>query len=254
MPAGNSFIRRLASLLPPQRVLLDAPSRWSYSYDNSRKQALPDAVVFPHEHAEVSAISSLCNEFRVPLVPRGRGTGTTGGSVPVSHGVVMSLEQMNRILELDTSNRLMRVQPGVTNQQVQQAAAAAGFFWAPDPGSAITCSIGGNLAFNAAGPRAVKYGTCRENTLGLVAVTATGETLRTGFRTTKGVTGYDLTRLLIGSEGTLGFIAEAVLRTVPDYPLKHTGMLFFPDVPAACSAIARSAQRIAAHPSGDITA
>ncbi len=237
MPAANSFIRRLASLLPAERVLLDAPTRWSYSYDNSRRQALPDVVVFPHEHAEVAAISSLCNEFCIPLVPRGRGTGTTGGSVPVRNGVVMSLEQMNRILELDTTNRLIRVQPGVTNQQVQQVAGASGFFWAPDPGSAITCSIGGNLAFNAAGPRAVKYGTCRENTLGLVAVSASGDTLCTGFRTTKGVTGYDLTRLLIGSEGTLATITEATLKLLPLPETHRTVSATYRDIDSATAAV-----------------
>lgn len=237
MPLPTRFRDQLTSLLPPERVLLDAPSRWSYSYDNSRQQALPDAVVFPHDHAEVASVSSLCNEFRIPLVPRGRGTGTTGGSVPVQHGVVMSLEQMNQILELDAVNRLMRVQPGVTNQQVQQAAASAGFFWAPDPGSAITCSVGGNLAFNAAGPRAVKYGTCRENTLGLVAVTASGETLHTGFKTTKGVTGYDLTRLLVGSEGTLATITEATLKLLPLPETHRTVSAAYRDIDSATAAV-----------------
>lgn len=211
----DSFITQLKQAITADRLSLDEAERWTYGYDNSRKHSLPDAVVFPVSHDEVTAIVKLCNEHLVPLVPRGRGTGTTGGAVPVNGGVVMSMERMTRIIEFDPVNRLMRVEPGVTNQEVQDMAASKGFFWPPDPGSANVCSVGGNLAFNAAGPSAVKYATTRENTLGLVAVTAEGDTLRTGFNTTKGVTGYDLTRLLIGSEGTLAVITEATLKLTP---------------------------------------
>jgi len=211
----DSFITQLKQAITADRLSLDEAERWTYGYDNSRKHALPDAVVFPASHDEVAAIVKLCNEHLVPLVPRGRGTGTTGGAVPINGGVVMSMERMTRIIEFDPVNRLMRVEPGVTNQEVQDMAASKGFFWPPDPGSANVCSVGGNLAFNAAGPSAVKYATTRENTLGLVAVTAEGDTLRTGFNTTKGVTGYDLTRLLIGSEGTLAVITEATLKLTP---------------------------------------
>jgi D-lactate dehydrogenase len=198
---------------------------------------LPDAVVFPLDRDEVMATVRLCNEFRIPLTARGRGTGTTGGAVPVNGGVVMSLERMTRIIELDPVNRLMRVEPGVTNQAVQQAAAAKGFFWPPDPGSASTCTIGGNLAFNAAGPSAVKYATTRENTLGLVAVTAAGELLHTGFNTTKGVTGYDLTRLLIGSEGTLAIITEATLKLTPLPETRRTIAASYRNIEGATDAI-----------------
>ena len=211
----DSFITQLKQAITADRLNLDEAERWTYGYDNSRKHTLPDAVVFPASHDEVAAIVKLCNEHLVPLVPRGRGTGTTGGAVPINGGVVMSMERMTRIIEFDPVNRLMRVEPGVTNQEVQDMAASKGFFWPPDPGSANVCSVGGNLAFNAAGPSAVKYATTRENTLGLVAVTAEGDTLRTGFNTTKGVTGYDLTRLLIGSEGTLAVITEATLKLTP---------------------------------------
>ena len=211
----DTLITQLKQAISDDRLSLDEAERWTYGYDNSRKHAQPDAVVFPVSHDEVIAIVKLCNKHRVPLVPRGRGTGTTGGAIPVNGGIVMSLERMARIIECDPVNRLMRVEPGVTNQEIQNEAASEGFFWPPDPGSASVCTVGGNLAFNAAGPSAVKYGTTRENTLGLVAVTATGDTLRTGFNTTKGVTGYDLTRLLIGSEGTLAVITEATLKLTP---------------------------------------
>jgi D-lactate dehydrogenase len=212
---SDDFLLSLKTCLSPARLLLDAAECWAYGFDNSRKHVSPQAVALPVTHDEVVAITILCNRYKIPLTVRGRGTGTTGGSVPIEGGLVMSMEQMNRILELDTSNRLMRVEPGVTNQAVQDCAAEKGFFWAPDPGSASVCTVGGNLGFNAAGPRAVKYSTTRENTLSLIAVTADGETLHTGVKTTKGVTGYDLTRLLIGSEGTLAIITEATLKLLP---------------------------------------
>ncbi len=209
------FLLSLKSCLPPERLLLDAAECWAYGFDNSRKHVAPQAVVLPLTHDEVVEVTRLCNHYKTPLTVRGRGTGTTGGSIPIQGGLVMSMEQMNRIIEMDVSNRLMRVEAGVTNQAVQDCAAENGFFWAPDPGSASVCTVGGNLGFNAAGPRAVKYATTRENTLGLIAVTAEGDTLHTGVRTTKGVTGYDLTRLLIGSEGTLAIITQATLKLLP---------------------------------------
>jgi len=237
LPAG--FVDGLRQTVGNDRLSLDEAQRWTYGYDNSRRHALPDAVVFPVTHDEVAAIARLCNEHRLPLTARGRGTGTTGGAIPVQGGLVMSLERMDRIIETDPVNRLMRVEPGVTNQAVQQAAAEQGFFWPPDPGSASTCTIGGNLAFNSAGPSAVKYATTRENTLGLVAVTATGETLHTGFDTTKGVTGYDLTRLLIGSEGTLAIITQATLKLTPLPETRRTIAATYVDIGPATDAIVR---------------
>jgi D-lactate dehydrogenase len=144
---------------------------------------------------------------------------------------------MNRIIEIDADNRLARVEPGVTNRALQNAAKEAGFFWPPDPTSAAVCTIGGNLAYNSAGPRAVKYGTPRENTLGLKAVTGCGETLFTGVSTTKGVVGYDLTRLLIGSEGTLAIITEAKLKLTPLPETKHTLQASYQDIHAAARAV-----------------
>ena len=153
-----------------------------------------------HEQV-VKVVVLLCNRYAVPVIPRGAGTGTTGATVPVLGGIVLSLERMNRILHIDPDNRTARVEPGVTNQDLQNALSAHGFFWPPDPTSAAVCTLGGNLAYNSAGPRAVKYGTPRENTLGLRAVTGDGHEFRTGVVTSKGVVGYDLTRLIIGSEG-----------------------------------------------------
>ncbi|HXG28315.1 MAG TPA: FAD-binding oxidoreductase, partial [Nevskiales bacterium] len=203
-------------------VLTDPADRLPYGYDNSRRLALPDAVVFAQTADEVRDVVRLCNRHRQPLVARGRGTNTTGATVPVQGGVVLSLERMNRILDIRPADRLAVVEPGVTNAELQAALAAHGLFWPPDPSSAAYATVGGNLACNAAGPQAVKYGTPRENTLGLRAVTGAGEDIRTGVLTTKGVVGYDLTRLLIGSEGTLAVITEATLRLTPTPAAKRT--------------------------------
>ncbi len=221
-------------------AVLSAPAeRWTYGYDNSRRHALPAAVVLAEEAAQVAEVVRVCRRHRAPLVARGRGTGTTGAAVPAPGGVVLSLERMDAIVELDPDDRLMVVQPGATNAAVQRAAAAHGYFWPPDPTSAEACTVGGNLACNAAGPRAVKYGTPRECTLGLEAVAGTGARLRTGVRTTKGVVGYDLTRLIIGSEGTLAVVTEATLRLTPLPEARRTLRAVYAGVEAAARAVAR---------------
>ncbi len=239
MPLPADFLESLHRLLGEQRLLTEATDCWAYGYDNSRRQALPEAVAFATRHDEVEAIVRLCNTHAVPLIARGRGTGTTGATVPTTGGLVLSLERMQNIVRIDTANRYMVVEPGVTNQAVQEAAAAHGFFWPPDPTSAAFCSVGGNLAYNSAGPRAVKYGTPRENVLGLTAVTGAGETIRTGVYTTKGVVGYDFTRLLIGSEGTLGIITEATLKLTPLPEGKRTLQAVYADIESAAAAVAR---------------
>ncbi len=237
MTAGltPALIERLGA----DNVLTEASERLAYGYDNSRRQALPALVVFPENHEQVQAVVRLCNEHRTPLTARGRGTGTTGATVPLENAIVLSTERMTRILEMNPADRLMVVQPGVTNQVVQQAAAKHGFFWPPDPTSAAVCTIGGNLAYNSAGPRAVKYGTPRENTLGLRAVTGAGEEIHTGTRTTKSVVGYDLTRLLIGSEGTLAVITEATLKLTPLAESRRTLRAIYADMHSAAQAVSR---------------
>lgn len=207
--------RELEQLLPPKDRLLDPADCWAYGADNSKLHAAPDAVAFPGDADTVRELVRLCRRLGVPLTSRGRGTGTTGAAVPDHGGLVVSFERMNRILEVDPANRLLIAEPGVTNGEIQQAAGRERFFWPPDPTSSAYCTLGGNLAYNSAGPHAVKYGTPRDNTLGLAAVAGTGEAFRTGVHTTKGVVGYDLTRLLIGSEGTLAVITEATLRLTP---------------------------------------
>ena len=231
------LVSALAAIVGEENVLTDPAERWTYGYDNSRRQAQPDAVVLATTHAQVRDVVHTCNGYRVPVVTRGRGTGTTGGSVPIHGGVVLSLERMDRILAFDAPNRLIKVEAGVTNQAVQDTAVAHGLFWPPDPTSAAFCTVGGNLAVNAAGPRAVKYGTTRDNVLGLRAVTGNGTEIHTGVQTTKGVVGYDLTRLLIGSEGTLAVITEATLKLTPLPEAKQTLQAIYADIRSATEAV-----------------
>ena len=236
-PLNPQFLGNLQQLLPAEQIKSESADRWSYGYDNSRQHTPPDLVLFPESDKQVSAIISLCNDHGVPVTARGHGTCTTGAAVPLQGGVVLSFERMDQILEIDPANRLMVVQPGVTNQAVQEAAGEHGFFWAPDPTSKSICTIGGNLACNAAGPRAVKYGTTRENVLGLRAVTGSGEEIVCGVRTSKGVVGYDLTRLIIGSEGTLAIVTEATLKLTPLAETKRTLRLIYRDVESAAEAV-----------------
>ena len=232
-----SFIQAVEKILNADQILTDPADVWSYGYDNSRRHAVPDIVVQPATHEQVHSIVSLCNEYKIPLTARGRGTGTTGATVPLQGGVLLSTEKLNRIIKIDPANRYIVVEPGVTNQQVQDSAKEYGFFWPPDPTSSAYCSIGGNLAYNSAGPRAVKYGTPRDNVFGLRAITGLGEEIRTGVYTSKGVIGYDLTRLLIGSEGTLAIITEATLKLTPLAESKRTLQLIYKDIESAAKAV-----------------
>ncbi len=234
---GAEFFTALQQIFKPEQVLKQPADLYSYAYDNSRRQSLPDAVVLPETHQQVEQLVQLCKQFRVALTARGRGTGTTGATVPLQAGVVLSTERMNKIIKIDPANRYMVVQPGVTNQQVQDAAREHDFFWPPDPTSSAYCSVGGNLAYNSAGPRAVKYGTPRENVFGLKAVTGNGDSIRTGVYTSKGVVGYDLTRLIIGSEGTLAIITEATLKLTPLAQAKRTMQLIYTSIEAASKAV-----------------
>jgi D-lactate dehydrogenase (quinone) len=239
MERQQSIVDALRTGLGDEAVLSDPADRWTYGYDNSRAQAMPLAVALPNDTTGVRRVVQVCRRFRVPLTVRGRGTGTTGAAVPEEDGVVLSMERMAAVLSVDPANRVAVVQPGVTNGELQAEAGKAGFFWPPDPGSAEYCTVGGNLACNAAGPRALKYGTPRDNTLGLEAVTGEGRVIRAGCYTTKGVVGYDLTRLLIGSEGTLAVITEATLKLTPLPEAVATVRAAYTDMHAAAAAVSR---------------
>ena len=237
MQLPAEFTRRVQSCVDAGNTLTDPADCWPYGYDNSRQQIMPDIVVFATTATQIRQIIQYCKEYRVPLVVRGRGTGTTGATVPVKGGLVLSLERMNRIIRVDPANRYLIAEPGVTNQTIQRAANKHGFFWPPDPTSAAFCSLGGNLAYNSAGPHAVKYGTPRDNTLGLKAVTGNADEIETGVCTTKGVVGYDLTRLLIGSEGTLAIITEATLKLTPLPETRKIMQLSYQDINSAAEAV-----------------
>jgi D-lactate dehydrogenase len=235
----DTLVSELSALLGPDGWRIDADSRRRYGEDDSRRWALADAVALPRTVDEVVAIVRACRAHKVPLIARGSGTATTAASVPFDGGVVLSLSRMNRIVALRPADRCAVVEPGVLNEDLQQALAPHGLFWAPDPSSAALCSIGGNLATNAGGPRAVKYGATRDNVLGLVAVTGTGEVIRCGGAYTKDATGYDLTHLIVGSEGTLAIIVEATLKLAPR-PQAQAGLrAFYRDANSAAAAVSR---------------
>ena len=203
------------SALGPDRVFDDAATRALYAHDETPRQVEPDAVLFPASHDDVVALARIAFDHRIALTPRGAGSNNVGGALPAPGSVVVSFECMQRVLEFDPANRLIVVETGVITDEIDRIARSVGLFYPPDPGSSAYCRIGGNLAMNAAGPRAVKYGVTRDYVLGLRGVTGSGQAIRTGCRTTKGVTGYDLSRLLVGSEGTLALITEATLKLLP---------------------------------------
>jgi glycolate oxidase len=235
LPSG--FSARVAGIAGGPFVFQDDASLQAYGTDALRKPGVPELVALPGSTAEVSAIAQLCDEQRVPLVVRGGGTGYTGGSVPVRGGLVLSLERLNRILEIDQLNLLARVQPNVITGDLQDAVEQVGLFYPPDPASLRQSVIGGNVAECAGGPRAFKYGTTKRYVLALEAVLPTGEIIRTGSKAVKSVVGYDLTQLLVGSEGTLAIITEVTLRLVPKPPARATLLAEFGDIGAAVDAV-----------------
>lgn len=214
-----------------------------YAYDATNIRKMPDAVVFPKNAAEVSCILKMANAERFPVIPRGAGSGFTGGSVPVEHGVVLSTERMRGIIVIDELNLTATVEPGVITWELQQEVEKRMLFYPPDPTSLNFSTIGGNIAECAGGPRAVKYGVTRDYVLGLEVVLGTGEIINTGTRCAKGVVGYDLTRLIVGSEGTLGVVTKATLRLIPLPESTRTLLAVFPalvDAAAAASGIIKA--------------
>jgi D-lactate dehydrogenase len=239
MSSLDKYLQKsLQEIFPVDACLFDASECLAYGFDNSRRQAMPQAVVLPTTKEQVQALVHLCREFKVPLVARGRGTNTTGASVPINGGIVVSFERMNRILGIRSGDRVAIVEPGVLNGDLQAALKPLGLFWPPDPTSAAYSSIGGNLACNAGGPRAVKYGASRDNVLAVTAITGTGDMIHCGAAVTKSSSGYDLSRLLIGSEGTLGLIVEASLKLSAIPAQRQILRALYRDVESATQAVA----------------
>jgi glycolate oxidase len=237
------FVAALCEAIGVEHVRGDVASLDAYGQDALGKGHPPDLVLVPATTCEIAAIARLCNEHRVPLVVRGAGTGYTGGAVPTRGGVVVSMERLNRILEIDQTNLLAVVEPNVITGDLQRAVESVGLFYPPDPASLEISSIGGNVAECAGGPRAFKYGTTKHYVLALEAVLPTGEIVRTGSKAVKNVVGYDLTRLLIGSEGTLAIITQITLRLIPKPPARATLLALFADIHTAVEAVTALIER-----------
>jgi glycolate oxidase len=224
--------------LGPSKVLTSSDACTPYASDDSDVGGrTPDAVVLAASAVDVAVVLEVAEACEVPVTPRAGGTGRTGGAVPVAGGIVLATHALARIKEIDRANMIAVVEPGVITGALHEAVEREGLFYAPDPNSLESCCIGGNLAENAGGPRAFKYGVTRDWVLALETCLMGGRTVRTGKRTLKGVTGYDVTALLVGSEGTLGVFTEATLRLVPRPPAVATALALFTDVRAAADTV-----------------
>jgi glycolate oxidase len=239
-PATTELIRAIQTRLPDVRLLTDSIDRETYRTDETAylKGGLPGAVALPTMTAEVQELIRIAAELRVPVVPRGAGTGLSGGSAGIEGALTIAFTRMDAIIEIDRANLVAVVQPGIINAALKAAVAAEGLFYPPDPASFEQCSIGGNLGTNAGGLCCVKYGQTRDSVLGLEVVMADGAVIRTGGKNVKDVAGYSLTHLMIGSQGTLGVITEAILRLRPAPPPRSTMLAFFPTLDSAGDAVA----------------
>ncbi|MCK5516306.1 MAG: FAD-binding protein [Desulfobulbaceae bacterium] len=234
----KKVIQSLKGIVGKDNVYADKSDKITHSYDATQKSYLPDVVVYAESAAQVSEIVKIANTHVIPVLARGAGSGFTGGSLPVRGGIVLVLTKMDRILDIDTENLVAVVEPGVVTSVLQREAEKLGLFYPPDPASKDFCTLGGNVAECAGGPRCVKYGVTKDYILGLEVVTATGEIIRTGGKTLKNVVGYDLTKLFVGSEGTLGIVTEIVLKLLPKPEAKKTMLVQFETIHGAARGVA----------------
>lgn len=233
-----SIKEALITIVGAEHVRDDMQSLVSYSYDATPMlQSMPDAVVFPHTTEEVSQVLRLANEHRIPIVGRGAGSNLCGGTVPAEGGIVLVMNRMNRLMEIDPDNLTATVQPGLNTKAFHQAVEERGLFYPPDPSSMVISTIGGNIMENSGGLRGLKYGTTKDYVLGLEAVLPNGDIIRTGGKLYKDVAGYDLTKLLVGSEGTLAIITEATLKLIPAPRCSKTMMAMYRDLRAAAQTV-----------------
>ena len=237
MGFSNSIYRHLQKISGKPNVTKEKEELLCYSYDATGNSFLPDAVVFPESEEEVARILKLASKEKLVVVPRGAGSGMTGGAVPVKGGLVIVTSRMNKIFDIDENNFLVRVQPGVIVSDIHKTVEEKGLFYPPDPASSSVCTIGGNIGECAGGPRAVKYGVTRDYVLGLRAVLPSGEVIQTGVATVKGVAGYDLTRLIVGSEGTLAVVTQITLKLLPLPATIKTMAVFFDTVQKAAKTV-----------------
>ncbi len=227
----------LRGLVGPEHVLTLPEDLACHAYDATHYTRHPDAVLLPASAEEVAAILRLANRERLPVVPRGAGTSISGGAVPIHGGLVVCTTRLNRILEIDTANLTARVEPGVVLGEFQTTVENLGLFYPPDPASLSVSTLGGNVGENAGGPRGVKYGSTRDYVLGLEVVLADGTVLEVGAKTMKNSSGYDLTHLFVGSEGTLGFVTKITVRLLPLPEAKQTVMAIFDRVEDAAATV-----------------
>ncbi len=241
MSAARAAIAELAARLPPGRVESGDPELLEpWGRDESELGCFPpEALVRVESEAEIQAVFEVASRHRVPVVPVGARSGKSGGSLAVHGGIALSTERLNRILEVSPEDLVARVEPGVILATFQAEVEKHGLFYPPDPNSLELCTLGGNVAENAGGPRALKYGVTREYVLGLRAVLPTGEVIKTGHRSIKGVAGYDLTALLVGSEGTLAVVTEIMVKLLPRPRHVATALVAFADVDGAARAVSR---------------
>ncbi len=237
MSVNETFIDRLFEIAGRVNVSKTASEMYCYSFDASTIHALPDVVVRPHTTAEVSKIVALANQYHVPVVPRGAGSGLSGGAVAINGGIVLDLCGMNNILEVDVDNMQVRVESGVVHKVLNETLEEYGFFFPPDPGSSAMCTIGGLVANNGSGMRCVKYGTTKNYVLDLEVVMPDGRVVHTGSKVLKTASGYDLTRLMIGSEGTLGVITTIGLKIHPLPKTRRVILASFDDTALAGKAV-----------------
>jgi glycolate oxidase len=234
----NKHLKALESIVGTENIKSDKAHLIAYCYDATKDRYEPDAVVFPKDEDDVSKILKYCNENSIVIVPRGAGSGFTGGSLPANGGIIMSLERhMNKILEIDMENMVAVVQPGVVNMDLQRAVEAKGLFYPPDPASQEYSTIGGNVSENAGGMRAAKYGITKDFVMALRAVIPNGEIIRAGKKTIKDVAGFNIAGILIASEGTLGVITEITLKLIPKPKMNKTAMGIFDSVDSAMQAV-----------------
>jgi glycolate oxidase len=231
------IIKILQEIVGSDNVSTAQADRICYSYDATQQKFLPEVVVYPGDVREISLILKMANAEKIPVFPRGAGSGFTGGSLPVKGGIVLVTTRLDRILRIDEDNLVAEVEPGVVTEQFQQAVEKVGLFYPPDPASLKFSTLGGNVAECAGGPRCVKYGVTKDYILGLEVVTPQGDIIRTGGQTMKGVVGYDLTKLMVGSEGTLGVITRIVIKLLPLPEAKKTMLVIFNSIDGAAKAV-----------------
>ncbi len=231
------IVHKLKTIVGRENVFTALADRITHSYDATQKQFLPDVVVYPGSTAQVREVLKLADENRIPVLPRGAGSGFSGGSLPVEGGIVLVLTRMDQILEIDAENLIAEVEPGVVTAALQRQVEGLGLFYPPDPASKEFSTLGGNVAECAGGPRCVKYGVTKDYILGLEVVLASGEIIRTGGRTLKNVVGYDLTKLFVGSEGTLGIVTKIIVKLLPKPEAKKTMLVQFESIEGAARAV-----------------